>query len=164
MQRAFAGRALLRLATDSQTREREREKERERERERPFKKNEATRSRWRGEREKAPCCDAQAPVKFNCEDGQCGTCECLVNGKKARLHRVSYASRPSFVVSEGRCRSRERDAHTHIPERPRRLVCAWPRCPQRAPSPSPPSEGIHERRVAPNYIVMQRARRPLDFS
>lgn len=28
---------------------------------------------------------ARAPVKFNCENGECGTCECLVNGRKVRV-------------------------------------------------------------------------------
>lgn len=28
---------------------------------------------------------ARAPIRFNCEDGKCGTCECLVNGRKTRV-------------------------------------------------------------------------------
>mmetsp|Transcript_10425 Transcript_10425/g.26472 ORF Transcript_10425/g.26472 Transcript_10425/m.26472 type:complete len:130 (+) Transcript_10425:72-461(+) len=28
---------------------------------------------------------SRAPIKFNCENGECGTCECLVNGRKVRV-------------------------------------------------------------------------------
>ena len=35
---------------------------------------------------------ARAPVRFNCEDGKCGTCESKVNG---RITRVCVAKVPA---------------------------------------------------------------------
>ncbi|KAJ8598209.1 hypothetical protein CTAYLR_005542 [Chrysophaeum taylorii] len=38
-----------------------------------------------GQRMKDLVRSARAPIKFNCENGECGTCECLVNGRKVRV-------------------------------------------------------------------------------
>jgi hypothetical protein len=34
-----------------------------------------------------------SPIKFNCEDGVCGTCESLVNGRKMRICKVNVPAK-----------------------------------------------------------------------
>ena len=45
-----------------------------------------------GQRMKDVVRAARAPIKFNCEDGQCGTCESKVDG---RVTRVCVAKIPA---------------------------------------------------------------------
>lgn len=41
---------------------------------------------------------SRAPIKFNCENGQCGTCEALVNGRKVRVCMYSVPSKGPVEV------------------------------------------------------------------
>lgn len=51
-----------------------------------------------GQRMKDVVRSARAPIKFNCEDGQCGTCECLVNGRKTRVCVAKVPARGPIEV------------------------------------------------------------------
>mmetsp|Transcript_27589 Transcript_27589/g.84663 ORF Transcript_27589/g.84663 Transcript_27589/m.84663 type:complete len:130 (+) Transcript_27589:55-444(+) len=42
---------------------------------------------------------ARAPIKFNCENGECGTCECLVNGRKTRVCQYTVPNKGPVVVT-----------------------------------------------------------------
>ena len=41
---------------------------------------------------------ARAPIPFNCENGECGTCECLVNGRKTRVCQASVPTKGPVVI------------------------------------------------------------------
>ena len=40
---------------------------------------------------------ARAPIKFDCEKGDCGSCESLVNGRKMRICKFKVPSKPCTV-------------------------------------------------------------------
>jgi len=46
-----------------------------------------------GQRMKDVIRASRAPIPFNCENGECGTCECLVNGRKVRVCKYNVPAK-----------------------------------------------------------------------
>mmetsp|Transcript_38195 Transcript_38195/g.51693 ORF Transcript_38195/g.51693 Transcript_38195/m.51693 type:complete len:136 (-) Transcript_38195:463-870(-) len=44
----------------------------------------------------------RSPIKFNCENGKCGTCESLVNGRKVRICSYKVPAKGPVVVEKFR--------------------------------------------------------------
>ena len=43
---------------------------------------------------------ARAPIKFDCGDGKCGTCESLVNGRKTRVCKFAVPKKGPVKIEK----------------------------------------------------------------